>query len=342
MKIVIAPDSYKECLSARAVADAMASAVLEKWTGAEVVELPLSDGGEGTLDVIAGAMDAELVQVEVSDPLGRAVSAEYAVAGNTVVIEVAQACGITRLSPSERNPLIASSRGVGELIVHAYSAGFRDFIIGLGGTVTCDGGEGMLGVPGIRAALAESRVEILSDVNVPFVGPSGAARMFALQKGASPADVELIEARMKCMARRIAAETGVDVSGLEGAGAAGGLGGAFIAYAQAKVSSGADRVMDMVGFDNAIQGAGLVITGEGKSDAQTLRGKLPFKVLLRSRPIPVVLLSGRVEAGSELIEAGFARVEQVSHPGRPLSVEILPEVAEANIRNAIARLAGKS
>lgn len=340
MKVVVAPDSFKECLRAEEVAQAMALGVLDVCPGAEVVRMPLADGGEGTLEVLAGAMGAEVVQAEVSDPLGRKIRAGYAIAGNLAVIEVAQACGLTRLGASERNPLVATSAGVGELIMDAYRRGCRSFAVGLGGTATCDGGEGMLKVPRIKDVLAESEFEILSDVDAPFVGPDGAARVFAPQKGASGEDVEIIEARMAELAGRIAAETGVDVASLPGAGAAGGLGGAFLSYAGARLCCGADRVMDMVGFDMAVQGADLVITGEGKSDAQTLGGKLPFRVLQRSLPVPVALVSGLVDAGvaHRFREAGFSDVVQVSNPGKGLENEMQAENAVANIRRTVKGL----
>ena len=340
MKVIVAPDSFKECLRAEEVAEAMASAVLDVFPEAEVVQMPLADGGEGTLEVLAGAIGAEVVQTYVSDPLGRKIQAGYAVKGQLAVIEVAQVCGLTRLGASERNPLVASSVGVGELIMDAYARGCRSFVVGLGGTATCDGGEGMLKVPGIKDVLEESEFEILTDVDAPFVGPLGAARVFAPQKGASVRDVEIIEARMVALAGRIAAETGVDIALCPGAGAAGGLGGAFLAYAKAKLSGGADRIMDMVGFDRAIQGADFVITGEGKSDAQTLTGKLPFRVLHRSLPVPVALVSGLVDAAVEkrFREAGFAVVAQVSDPFKGMEHEMLAENAKANISERVREL----
>ena len=236
MKIILAPDSFKECLSSREVAAVWASAAREKWPGAEVVEMPLADGGEGTLDVLAAAMGADICQVSVHDPLGRSVQASYGVAGETAIIEVAQACGLQLLQPSERNPLIASSRGVGELLMAAYGEGCRHFLVGLGGSAICDGGAGMMEVPGIKY-LTEITIELLCDVNAPFVGPKGAARLFAPQKGASPEDVEVLEERMFKLAARMLTETGVDVTSMPGAGAAGGLGGAFMAYFGASPAS---------------------------------------------------------------------------------------------------------
>lgn len=334
MKIILAPDSFKECLSAAQVAQAMALAVKEVCPSAEVISLPLADGGEGTLEVLAHALDARMCEATVSDPLGRPVRAQYGVAGKTAVLEVAQACGLSLLRPEERNPLIASSRGVGELLMAAYNKGCRHFLVGLGGSAICDGGAGMMTVPGIRD-LAGISMELLCDVNAPFVGPTGAARVFAPQKGASPEDVEVLEGRMLRLAESMREETGADVANLPGAGAAGGLGGAFMAYFAAEKVSGIGRVLELVHFSKVIKGAALVITGEGKSDAQTLQGKVPFGVLQKAKGTPVALLSGRIEDREALVAAGFHPVVEVSPRDMPLREALQPKTALENIRAAV-------
>ena len=341
MKIVIAPDSFKECLSSPEVAAAIAAAARERWPGAEVVELPLADGGEGTLDVLSAALGAQIRETTVSDPLGRPVTARYGVAGQTAILEVAQACGLALLQPSERNPLIATSRGVGELMMAAHSAGCRHFIVGLGGSATCDGGAGMLAVPGVRF-LKDVSVELLCDVDAPFVGPKGAARVFAPQKGASPQDVEVLEERMIRLAEAIRQETGTDVTHMPGAGAAGGLGGAFMAFFNTRMVSGIGQVLDLVHFRQAARGASLIITGEGKSDAQTLQGKVPFGVLQQAGGTPVALLSGRIEDRPALLQAGFGPVVEVSPRTIPLSVALEPDVAKRNLRAAVLTLCPNS
>ena len=339
MKIVIAPDSYKECLSSREVAATMAEASLKVYPSAEVVQIPLADGGEGTLDVLAGALDAKINEARVSDPLGRTIDARFASLGDTGIIEIAQACGLHLLAPKERNPLIASSRGVGELIMEAYGKGCRRLVIGLGGSATCDGSAGMLSVPGVRDVLRETTVELLCDVDNPFIGPDGAARVFAPQKGASPADVEILEARMAELARGIAAETGVDISSIPGAGAAGGLGGALIAYADAKVTRGVDKVMLYTHFDAAVKDADIVFTGEGRSDSQTLNGKVPYGVLRHCGGMKVALLSGSVDSNAigDLHDAGFYAVHAVTPEDMPAAVAVDPEVAKQNIFSAVIR-----
>ena len=337
MRILVAPDSFKECLTAREVAAAMAAAVRERWPGAEVVEMPLADGGEGTLEALAGPMKARLVSVPVQDPLGREVMAQLGIVEDIALVEVAQACGLQLLKPKERNPLKASSYGVGELLMTAYEKGCRHFIVGLGGSAICDGGKGMLEVPGLKS-LKDITVELLCDVDAPFVGPKGAARVFAPQKGASPEEVEVLEGRMTEWARQMKAQTGVDVSTMPGAGAAGGLGGAFMAYWGARRVSGIDRILELVGFENAAQGADLILTGEGKSDAQTLMGKVPYGVLQKAKGTPVALLTGCIENRAELLSAGFSQLIEVTPRYLPLAEALEPPTARRLLGAAVLNL----
>ena len=297
--------------------------------------MPLADGGEGTVDVVTRALRGEICRAVVCGPLGRQVDARFGIAGDTAVIEVAQACGLQLLQPFERNPLIATSRGVGELLLAAREHDCRHFIIGLGGTATCDGGAGMLEVPGLRDAMAGASIELLCDVDNAFLGPRGAARVFAPQKGASPEDVEVLESRMADMAARILNDTGVDVSDVPGAGAAGGLGGALMAYFGARLQGGIDRILDILGFDKAVADADFVITGEGKSDGQTLSGKAPYGVLRRSGSVPVVLLSGRIENPEALLAAGFHKVLESSPRNLPLETLLNPAIARSNLRHTL-------
>lgn len=335
MKIVLAPDSYKGCMTAVEVAATMASALRELHPEWEIVQLPLADGGEGTVDAVMSSLGGKLMQAVVSDPMGRQVTAAYGLCGDLAVIEVAEACGLKHLAPSERNPLIASTRGVGELLLSAREQGASRFLIGLGGTATCDGGAGMMGVPGLREALGGCSIELLCDVDNPFIGPRGAARVFAPQKGASPADVEILEERMEALARVMLSETGKDVGNMPGAGAAGGLGGAFMAYFDAAGVSGIERILSLAGFDSIIEGAGFIVTGEGKSDIQTLAGKVPFGVLRRAHNVPVILISGRLEDIGALREAGFSKMVEVSPKNLPLEKATARPAAEANLRRAV-------
>ena len=339
MKIVVAPDSFKGCLRAAEVARAVASGLRACCPGAEVVEVPLADGGEGTLAVLTSALGGTVCGTMVQDPLGRPVEARFGTCADTAIIEVAEACGLQRLAPEERNPLRASSYGVGELLLAARRQGARHFLIGLGGTATSDGGAGMLQVPGLREALRGCTLELLCDVDNPFVGPRGAARVFAPQKGASPADVDVLENRLEALAERFLAETGVDVRALPGAGAAGGLGGAFLAYFGASRVSGIDKVLELLRFDELVRDADFIVTGEGKSDRQTLGGKVPLGVLRHAQGKPVFLLSGRIEDRDELQAAGFARLVQVSPDGLPLEEATKPAVAAENLRKSAREVA---
>lgn len=337
MRIVVAPDSFKECLSSVRVAEVVASALKERFPEAEILSLPLADGGEGTAGVLTRALRGQIRSLEVTGPLGLPVVARYGIAGDTAIIESAEACGLQLLKPQDRNPLLTTTRGVGELLLSL--RGFRKLLICLGGTSTCDGGEGMMEVPGLADAMKGVEITVLSDVDNPFVGPKGAARVFAPQKGASPADVEVLEARMIRVAERILHETGTDVSALPGAGAAGGLGGALMAWFGAKMVRGINAVLDALRFDEAIDGASRVITGEGRSDAQTLSGKVPYGVLRRCEGrVPVALLSGRIEDEAALRAAGFSTLVEVTPRDLPLTEALRPSVAAANLRLAVSRL----
>lgn len=338
MKIVVAPDSFKECLPSREVAAAVGNALREALPESLIVEMPLADGGEGTAEVLTPALGGRMMEAWVSDPLGRPVRAQYGVAGETAVIEVAQACGLGLLAPEERNPLRTSTFGVGELLLAAWENGCRKFLVGLGGSATCDGGAGMLAVPGLLEKLRGASFEILCDVKAPFVGPDGAARVFGPQKGASAQEVEILEGRMLEQAGRLRELSGVDISPAPGSGAAGGLGGAFMACFGATLRSGIDRILDLLGFTEAVRDAQLVITGEGRSDRQTLSGKAAIGVLRRSGPVPVALLSGRVEDRERLLGAGFHTVLEVSPRSLPLQEALQPLVARKNLTAAVRAL----
>lgn len=347
-KIVVAEDSFKGCLSSAEVADAVAEGVLQACPGAAVVRVPVADGGEGTVEALVmagksgfgGARSAKLVQATVSDPLGRPVIATYGISGNAAVIEVAAACGLALLRNEERNPLLTTTRGVGELIMDAIGRGCTRFLIGLGGSATNDGGRGMVEVPGLLDAVRGMEFTVACDVDTPFVGPVGASRTFGPQKGASPEDVEILEKRLQDYAMKIHDDTGIDVRDMPGAGAAGGLGGAFRAYFGAELRRGVDMVLDAVGFDDILDGADLVFTGEGRSDFQTPRGKTPSGVLERAKKhnIPAVLLSGGIAPCAELDAMGFETIVAATPADMPLEAALKKETAVNNLRNAAKRI----
>lgn len=362
MKIIIAPDSFKECLPSPRVAAVLASELRSIKPGWEVVECPLSDGGEGFADIVTAVLGGKMETVEVTGPLGKPVIARFGMvtemgdgAGmgmemgmemstgtgtgtQTGIIEAASACGLQLVPPSQRNPRLSTSRGVGELMMAAFRKGCTNLIIGLGGTATCDGGEGLLSVPGIRSLAGRISIKMLCDVSNPFVGPRGAARVFAPQKGADAEMVEILEDKMVARARKILSETGVDVSGMPGAGAAGGIAGALAAYFGAVPESGIDAILDCIGFHAKSAGADWIITGEGRSDLQTLSGKVPMGVLRHKGDARVALLSGRVSDRNALLAAGFDHVDAVTPEGMPLPDALRPDVAEQNLRLAVRRL----
>ena len=339
-KIVIACDSYKGCLSSSDVANAAAHGVAEVYPDCEVVKLAVADGGEGTVEALVDTLGGHLEWAEVSDPLGRPVKAAYGVAGDLAIIESAAACGLTLLTKEERNPLVTSTKGLGELIMAAIDKGCRKFLIGLGGTATNDGGMGMIRAEGFLEKTKGMKFTVACDVDTPYIGEHGASRVFGPQKGASEQDVEVLEERLGGYALTILKETGVDVRDMAGAGAAGGLGGAFRAYLGAELKRGVDLVLDQIDFDSKIQGADLVITGEGCSDYQTLKGKTASGVLERAKRqgIPVALVSGAVRDEQMLRDGGFGIIEAVSPLSMSREEAMRLETAKFNICQTVKRL----
>ncbi len=339
-KIVIACDSYKGCLSSSDVANAAAHGVAEVYPDCEVVKLAVADGGEGTVEALVDTLGGHLEWAEVSDPLGRPVKAAYGVAGDLAIIESAAACGLTLLTKEERNPLVTSTKGLGELIMAAIDKGCRKFLIGLGGSATNDGGMGMIRAEGFLEKTKGMKFTVACDVDTPYIGEHGASRVFGPQKGASEQDVEVLEERLRGYALTILKETGVDVRDMAGAGAAGGLGGAFCAYLGAELKRGVDLVLDQIDFDSKVKGADLVITGEGCSDYQTLKGKTASGVLERAKRqgISVALVSGAVRDEQMLRDGGFGIIEAVSPLSMSRAEAMRPEMAKFNICQTVKRL----
>jgi glycerate kinase len=327
------------------------------------VQVPVSDGGEGFLEAFYVVMGGEIVEVNVKDPLMRPIVASYLLHGDTAVIEIAKASGLTLLSPEERNPMLATSYGTGQLVVDAVRRGCKHIIVGLGGSATSDCGIGML-----RAIidaftkggnwddvheLDDVRFTIATDVTNPLCGENGAAHVFGPQKGATNEQVLALDARAKRFAEASAKHMGRDCKKMPGAGAAGGLGYAFLQYMNAECRSGIDLLLDTIRFDDLLQDADLVITGEGSADRQTLMGKLPFGILQRARPhplppspkgegeafgVPVMLIAGRIADEQQLLAAGFSRVACINPPGLPLDIAMQPETAKENITTTIIQL----
>lgn len=353
-KYVLAVDSFKGCLTSEEAETAVASALRHYCDDAEVVALPVSDGGEGMLAAFTAAMGGRIENVWVHDPMMRRVEAAYGVTSDgTAIIEVAEACGLTLIDAAERNPLRATTYGVGELVAAAVVKGCRNFIVGLGGSATNDAGIGMLRAltdrlsprggtfdDALHGVLGQCRFTLACDVDNPLCGPRGAVAVFAPQKGAAPDMLPVLEQRALRFARMSALHFGFDCSCRPGAGAAGGLGYAFMQYLGADVRPGADVILDISGFDNALNGAACVITGEGRADSQTLMGKLPVRVLERASRygVPVWLLAGQVDDAGILLNAGFAGVECITPEGMSVAEAMNKDVAMKNIFRAVARL----
>ena len=312
MKTLLALDSFKGCLTAPEAVDAVAAAL----AGRDVCRMPLSDGGEGFSECLAGCLGGVFRTVSVHDPLGRPVDARYALLddGRIAVIETAAASGLTLLKPEELDPLNASSIGTGELMQDAVQQGVKEIWVGLGGTAVMDCGTGLL--QALAPLPASLRIHAFYDVDVPLTGPDGAPAVFGPQKGADAWGIAELERRFRRQTERWKTQYGIDADRLPGAGAAGGIGAALAVCLGAEMHAGIQAVLEAVHFADRVRECSLVITGEGKADRQTLTGKVPFGVLQATRRyapgIPVVLLAGKVEDREELLAAGFDAVIQVT------------------------------
>ena len=338
MKTLLALDSFKGCLMAPEAVDAVASALAEH----DVCRLPLSDGGEGFAECLAGCLGGVFRTVPVHDPLGRPVEARYALleGGRIAVIETAAASGLTLLKPEELDPLSASSIGTGELMEDAVEQGVSEIWIGLGGTAVMDCGAGLLEV--LSPLPEEVRIHAFYDADVPLTGPCGAPAVFGPQKGADAEGVAELERRFRRQAEAWKEAYGIDPDQVPGAGAAGGIGAALAICLKAEMHAGIAAVLEAVRFPERLSGCRLVLTGEGKADRQTLTGKVPFGVLLATRryapEIPVVLLAGKVEDRDALLAAGFDAVIQVT-PEESLKRNYLEKsFARENLRRAVQDL----
>ena len=328
MKIVIAPDSYKESLSALAVATAIEQGFCEIFPTAEYVKLPVADGGEGTVEAMVAATQGEIVHVRVTGPLGESVEGFYGRSGDkeSAFIEMAAASGLELVAPSQRNPLKTTSWGTGELIRHALDAGVNHIIIGIGGSATNDGGAGMvqalgakllnaqgepigpggealenisrIDISGLDKRLAGCRIDVACDVTNPLTGKEGATAVFGPQKGATPEMIARLDKALEHYAQVIARELDIDVLSLEGGGAAGGMGAALYAFCGAHLRQGIEIVTDALDLDRQVADADLVITGEGRIDSQTIHGKVPVGVakIAKRYNKPVIGIAGSLTA----------------------------------------------
>ena len=350
-KIIVASDSFKGCLSSLEIARAAGNGIRKVLPDCEIVGIPVADGGEGTAEALVAAMNGRFVSCDVHDPLMNPIRVKYGILGDgiTAVIEMASASGLTLVPPEKRNPMLTTTFGTGELIKDALLRGCRRFLIGIGGSATNDAGTGMLQALGFRffdstgkelgkggqilvqiaqidsentiPALQESVFTIACDVNNPFSGENGAAFVYARQKGANDAMIRQLDKGLKHFADVIYASLGKNIDIIPGAGAAGGLGGGFLAFMPATLKPGIQMVLEALDFESRIRNADLIITGEGKLDRQTGMGKTPAGVLEagKRQQIPVVAIGGSVEETNALLQQGFLAVLS-TQPG-PVSLE---------------------
>lgn len=371
MRIALAFDSFKGSLSSIEVADAFEEGFRTVVENCEVIKLPIADGGEGTAEVFVSALGGRMVECTVCDPLERPVTARYGIidSGKTAVIEMAQASGLTLLSPQERNPLVTSTKGFGELIADALGRGCRELFLGIGGSATNDAGMGMMQALGYRFldsqerelrgcgaslcdvvtidttqvchAIKEAEFVVACDVTNPFCGGDGAAFVFAPQKGADAAAVEKLDSGLRHFAACIKESTDVDVTDMPGAGAAGGVGGTLAAMLGARLLPGAQMVLDALHFEARVADCDYIFTGEGCIDAQTLMGKAPFTVLQRALrlDIPVVAVGGRVKWCDELRRSSFMAIVPLVTDDTPAEEAMRPCVARENVKRVAAHIA---
>lgn len=347
MNIVIAPDSFKGSLTALDAADAIVQGVRDVVPDAEIVSVPLADGGEGTVAALVRATEGKILQQRVTGPMGGPVDAHFGILGDDVtgVVEMAQAAGLALVPPEERNPLLATTYGVGELMLAAIDAGCRQLIVGLGGSATSDGGAGMaqaLGVKllgpggaeltrgaaglasleginmsGLDPRVGKTRIFAASDVTNPLCGPEGAAAIYGPQKGASDQMVQMIDKALANLATVVERDLRVEVRNLAGAGAAGGLGAGLVAFAGAEIRSGPNLVLELLGLDELLESADLVLTGEGKLDRQIEFGKAISGVALlaEKHQVPVIVFTGCLDEDEDkLAERGITVVVPIA-PG---------------------------
>lgn len=327
MKIIIATDSHKGCMTSEYAGNVIASAIKSELPDADISVIPVSDGGEGTTQAIVSYLrEGEYKHVTVKDPLGREITAEYGIYGKTAIMEMAAASGLTLLKEDEKDPAKTSTFGTGQMILDAVKSGCSEIIIGIGGSATNDGGAGMAQALGVRfldsneceidvcgGNLHEIRkidisqmnpdiksknvnIRVACDVKNPICGENGASHVFARQKGASEEMIHALDYELSCFAKAIESDLGIDVTELEGGGAAGGLGAGLYAFCGGKLQSGFSIIADILNLDEKIKSADLVITGEGRTDSQTAFGKLPVGIgqIAKKYNIPCVIISGAV------------------------------------------------
>lgn len=372
MKIVIAPDSFKESLSSLEVASEIEAGLKRVWPDATYVKVPMADGGEGTVQSLVDATGGEIVKVEVCGPMGAPVLASYGLLGNgkTAVIEMAEASGLPLVPRDQRNPLKATTFGTGQLIADAIGRGVEEIILGIGGSATNDGGAGLAQALGVRfigvdgsiipeliaggdldkvqtvdmsalnPGLAKVRINVACDVTNPLCGESGASRVYGPQKGATPEMVEQLDSNLQHFAKVIKQSLGADVADRAGAGAGGGIGAGLMAFTNATLQRGVELVVAATGLENHMRGAALAFTGEGRVDFQTAFGKTPSGVAnaARKHGVPVIAIGGGLSDDARgIFEHGIDGLEAAT--ANVMTLDTAIEKTRQNLQNAAERTA---
>jgi glycerate 2-kinase len=369
MKIIVAPDSFKESLSAKAVASAISKGILKVLPKAEIVQIPVSDGGEGLLDALVEVLGGERFSVFVKDPLLRTIKAEYGIIdkGKTAIIEMARASGLELLKESERSPLITSTYGTGQLIADALDRGCTKIILGIGGSATNDGGMGMvkalggkfknrnnrdIGSGGVALAdlykidLSELDQRILNceiitacDVTNPLTGKNGASFIYGAQKGGTAEQLRILDNNLIHYASVIRNDLGIEVETVKGAGAAGGMGAALLAFFDAELVNGIDLILKTLQLEKHIKNSDLVITGEGKIDKQTLNGKViaGLAQIAKKHKVPLIAIAGKLGEGIEpLYEQGIHAIFSIVD--QPMELNEALKNADKLIQNLVENI----
>jgi glycerate 2-kinase len=369
MKIVIAPDSFKGSLTAKEVADAIESGINKVNKNIYIEKVPMADGGEGTVQSLVDATGGKIVSTVVFNPLMEEINSFYGILGDnkTAVIEMSAAPGLPLLSNEKKNPLITTTYGTGELFLHALDEGCRNFIIGIGGSATNDGGFGMMkalgikfldikgedigfgggaleklysiDISGIDERIKECSIIVACDVDNPLCGPNGASTIFGPQKGATEEMIKILDNNLKLYSKIIEKQLGVSIANIPGAGAAGGLGGGLLAFMKAKLKRGIDIVIETTKLEEYIHNADLVITGEGSIDYQTQYGKTPFGVakVAQKYNVPVIALAGGIgKEANTLYEKGFNSIFSIVD--KPMTLDEAIENGDKLLEDASERI----
>jgi glycerate kinase len=365
MKITIVPDSFKGCMTSKQVGAIIAEAMMREIPSADVEIIPAADGGEGTVESVISVLGGRYETVTVKNPMFDDIKARYGIAMTTAVMEMSAASGLTLLAENQRNPMATTTYGTGQMILDAIEKGCDEIVIGIGGSATNDGGCGMaqalgavfydsdgnvlemcgknlalidrIDISKMHPALKHTKFRVACDVTNPLCGETGAAYTFARQKGADDAAIELLDRGLRHFADKVKSDLGLDILTIEGGGAAGGLGAGLTAFCGGKLESGFSIISDIIGLDEKIRNSDVVITGEGRTDSQTIFGKLPSGVggIAKKYTVPCIIISGAVAGDiSGLYEKGItAAFSCVSETDTSL------EQALAGAETALARTA---